>query len=82
MGADRTLAYPESVLDLRAGLREYMPAFHTAAKALGRIAMRAQPKLLVIYHVILFGTPPSELLDEIRSEFSGTVVIANDLDEV
>ncbi|MGH9791818.1 MAG: MBL fold metallo-hydrolase [Candidatus Acidiferrales bacterium] len=61
--------------------KAYHSAFHTTAPDLGRIAARAQPKLLVLHHVLLSGCTEQHLLDEIRAAgFTGRTVIGNDLD--
>jgi ribonuclease BN (tRNA processing enzyme) len=58
----------------------YHASFHTSGPALGEIAARARTKLLVLTHQLLWGATPEELLEEVRSEFSGTVVYGKDLD--
>lgn len=61
--------------------KAYHTAFHTTGPDVGRIAARAQPKLLVLHHVLLSGCTQQQLLDEIRAGgFTGRVVIGNDLD--
>ena len=58
----------------------YHKASHTSGVELGRLAARARPKLLVLYHQLLWGATVEELLAEIRQSFDGEVVYANDLD--
>ena len=53
---------------------------HTSATQLGDIATRAQPKLLILYHQLFFGSTEEKLLSEVRSRFSGRVVSAHDLE--
>ena len=60
--------------------QEYHAASHTSAPALGRLAARAQPGLLVLTHQLLWGATPEELVAEVRSTFSGVVVYGRDLD--
>jgi ribonuclease Z len=61
--------------------QKYHTAFHTSATDLGRIAAEAKPKLLVLYHVLLWGDSEEQLLHEIRAGgFTGRTVIAKDLD--
>lgn len=60
--------------------QEYHYASHTSGPALGRIASRANPKLLVLTHQLLWGATPQELVSEVRSEFSGQIVYGKDLD--
>ena len=52
---------------------------HTSATELGDIATAAKPKLLILYHQLLFGAQEDQLLGEVRSRFSGRVVSAKDL---
>jgi len=78
--------YPESRLkpEPRPGGDEwvsYMRAFHTSDRELGRIAARARPGLLVLYHVVRMGGTDEELLDGIRAGgFEGRVAIGKDLE--
>jgi len=58
----------------------YHQASHTSGVELGQLAARAQPKLLVLYHQLLWGATEEELLAEIRQSFDGEVVSAKDLD--
>ena len=60
--------------------QEYHARFHTSGPVLGDIATRARTKLLVLTHQLLWGATPEELLEEVRSEFSGPVVYGEDLD--
>jgi len=60
--------------------RRYHSNFHTSSKELAGIAAKAQPKLLVLYHQLLWGTTPDQLLAEIKEGYSGVVVSGNDLD--
>jgi ribonuclease BN (tRNA processing enzyme) len=53
---------------------------HTSSLEVGRLAARVKPKLLVLYHQLLWGATHDELLDEIRQAYDGKVVFGNDLD--
>jgi len=54
---------------------------HTSTIELAEIARRAQPKLLVLYHQLYWGTDDAGLLREIREAgYTGDVVSASDLD--
>ncbi|MEM7430996.1 MAG: MBL fold metallo-hydrolase [Pseudomonadota bacterium] len=53
---------------------------HTSASELGEIAERAKPGLLVLYHILFWGSSGETLLEEVRSTYSGEVVLGNDLD--
>jgi ribonuclease BN (tRNA processing enzyme) len=60
--------------------QEYHAASHTSGVALGEIAARANPTLLVLTHQLLWGATPEDLLAEVRGGFIGAVVYGNDLD--
>jgi ribonuclease BN (tRNA processing enzyme) len=73
--------YAKTGLDRRtADWQEYHRAAHTSGVELGEIAARARPKLLVLYHQLMWGATEAELLAEIRRSFDGPVVFADDLD--
>ena len=68
------------------GLKAYPPAwqayhrdYHTVATDVGRVATKARPKLLVLYHQLPNGIADSVLLREVRSTFRGRVVSGRDL---
>jgi ribonuclease Z len=44
---------------------------HTSAHELGEIATRVQPRLLVLYHVLFWGSSEEVVLDEVREKYSG-----------
>ena len=59
---------------------QYLRDAHTSDVELGRLAARANPKLLVLSHVLFMGAPEQEVLDGIRrGGFTGRVVFAKDL---
>lgn len=61
--------------------QRYHASFHTSSRELAELAQKAQPKLLVLYHQLLWGATKEELLDEIkRAGYTGRVVFGNDLD--
>lgn len=73
--------YAKTGLDRRTSdWQDYHRASHTSGVELGEIAARANPKLLVLYHQLLWGATEAELLAEIREAFDGPVVFADDLD--
>ena len=73
-------AYSDSAWEKRTPFwQNYHAGFHTSAKQVGRIAQRAQPKLLVLYHQLEWSSTLDTLLEEVRSEFDGSVVNAEDL---
>lgn len=61
--------------------REYHRRFHTSTAELAKIANEANPKELVLYHVLFWGTTPQQVLDEMKAAgYNGKVALANDLD--
>ena len=60
--------------------QEYHRSNHTSANELGDLASRAQPKLLILYHVLFWGSSEETVLEEVRQNFSGDVVLGHDLD--
>lgn len=64
---------------LDSGGHRYHSTFHTSAIELGDLATRAQPKLLLLTHILFFGETGDEIVAEARSRFSGQVVLGADL---
>ncbi|GBD31373.1 Ribonuclease Z [bacterium HR33] len=61
--------------------QRYHAAAHTSAVELAALARRAQPKLLVLTHLLLWGQTPAGLLEEIRQAgYDGAVAVGRDLD--
>ncbi len=60
--------------------QRYHSNFHTSSKELAEIAAKAKPKLLVLYHQLLWGATKEQLLEEIGKGYSGKVAFGNDLD--
>jgi len=60
--------------------QKYHSTNHTSASELGEIASRSKPKLLVLYHVLFWGSSEETVLDEVRQQYDGDVVLAKDLD--
>ena len=58
----------------------YHTGAHTRASDLGRLASRAEPELLVLYHALYYGVPEDQIVDEVRATYDGEVVLADDLD--
>jgi ribonuclease BN (tRNA processing enzyme) len=58
----------------------YHKSAHTSSAELADIASRARPGLLVLYHQLLWGATPEQLLAEIRQGYDGKVAFGNDLD--
>jgi ribonuclease BN (tRNA processing enzyme) len=60
--------------------RRYNDAFHTSPAELGEIAVRAKPKLLILYHQLRGGLSRAELILQVAATFRGPIVSARDLD--
>jgi ribonuclease BN (tRNA processing enzyme) len=60
--------------------QRYHSNFHTSSKELAEIAAKAKPGLVILYHQLLWGATPEQLLEEIRQGYQGRVVFGNDLD--
>ncbi len=60
--------------------QKYHAAFHTSSKQLSALASKARPGLIVLYHQLLWGATPEQLLEEIGAGYSGRVVFGRDLD--
>jgi ribonuclease Z len=60
--------------------QKYHAKNHTSTSELGRLASEVKPKLLVLYHQLLWGSTHDTLIEEVKFEFSGEVVSARDLD--
>ena len=74
-------AYSEVGLKTRAlPWQKYHAAFHTSSSDVTRIAREAQPKLLVLHHLVLSGQPAEQVLREVTVGYTGKVVIGQDLD--
>jgi ribonuclease Z len=59
----------------------YMREFHTSDRELGVIAGLAQPKLLVLHHIVRHGNDDEELAESVRAGgYKGDIVVARDLD--
>lgn len=60
--------------------QRYHTSVHTSSHQLAEIASKAQPKLLILYHQLFWGTSDQELLAEIKQHYSGKVVSGKDLE--
>jgi len=61
--------------------QKYHSSFHTSTTQLAKIANQVNPKLLVLYHQLYWGSSDQDLIDEIRKAgYKGKVVSAADLD--
>jgi ribonuclease Z len=57
----------------------YHQGHHTSTFELGEIASRAKPKLLLLSHILFWGSTVDEILKETQSTYSGEIKIAEDL---
>ncbi len=60
--------------------KSYHLKHHTSTYELGEIALKAQPKRIVLYHILFWGATEKELLDEIATKYTGKVFVGRDLD--
>ncbi len=60
--------------------KEYHSKQHTSTYELGEIASKSNPKLIVLYHILYWGSTDQELLDEIATKYKGKVIVGKDLD--
>ncbi len=61
--------------------QRYHEQAHTSTIELAQLAMRAQPGVLVLYHQLLWGANPDEVLAEIRAAgYQGPLAYGRDLD--
>ena len=58
----------------------YHSRVHTSSHELAEIANKARPKLLILYHQLMWTANEDELLTEIRERYDGVVESAQDLD--
>ncbi len=73
--------YAKKGFDTRAPeWQTYHRGAHTSGIELGELAARAKPGLLILYHQLLWGATPEELVDEIKQSFKGEIAYGNDLD--
>jgi len=57
----------------------YHQGHHTSTFEVGEIASRAKPKLLLLSHILFWGSTADEILKETRSTYKGEIKIAEDL---
>ncbi len=59
--------------------KTYHAAHHTSTLELGEIAAKANPKVVVLYHILFWGASEEELLAEIARVWDGEVIVGRDL---
>ena len=57
----------------------YHQGHHTSTFEVGEIASRAKPKLLLLSHILFWGSTTDEILKETQSTYKGKIKIAEDL---
>ena len=57
----------------------YHKAHHTSAPDVGKIASMSKPKKLVLSHIPFWGNSKESIVEEVKSNFDGEVIIAEDL---
>ena len=57
----------------------YHQGHHTSTFEVGEIASRAKPKLLLLSHILFWGSSTDEILKETQSTYKGEIKIAEDL---
>lgn len=57
----------------------YHQGHHTSTFEVGEIASRAKPKLLLLSHILFWGSSKDEILKETQSTYKGEIKIAEDL---
>lgn len=60
--------------------KEYHAQNHTSTYELADIANKANPKFIILYHVLSWGQTNDELIKEISGYYKGKVVVGEDLD--
>ncbi len=61
------------------GWQVYHKQFHTSTIELGELANLAQPKLLVLTHLLTWGAGTRDLVSEVKTKWNGEVVCGEDL---
>jgi ribonuclease Z len=59
--------------------QKYHQEHHTSTFEVGEIASRAKPKVLVLSHILFWGSTTDEILKETQSTYKGKIKIAEDL---
>jgi ribonuclease BN (tRNA processing enzyme) len=60
--------------------QKYHSEHHTSTYELGEMASKANPGLIVLYHILSWGSSDQEMLDEIGTKYKGKVMVGKDLD--
>ena len=57
----------------------YHKAHHTSAPDVGYIASLSKPKKVVLSHILFWGNTEESIIEEVKSNYEGEVIIAEDL---
>ena len=57
----------------------YHKAHHTSSIDVGKIAKKLKPKKLVLSHILFWGASDESLINDVRENFNGETIIAQDL---
>ena len=57
----------------------YHKAHHTSAPDVGYIASLSKPKKVVLSHILFWGNTEESIIEEVKSNYDGEVIIAEDL---
>lgn len=60
--------------------KAYHQVHHSSTLELAEIAKKTLPGKVVLYHILFWGSSEDELLKEIRTVYSGEVIVGKDLD--
>ena len=72
--------YSQSGFERRSDVwKNYHSKHHTSTNELAEIANIAKPKLLLLTHILFWGSSEEDIIDEIGSSYSGKVIVGEDL---
>lgn len=54
-------------------------AYHTTPSQMSEVLNKTNPRLAVLNHVLLFGVPENKVIDEIKNDYAGDVMMGYDL---
>jgi ribonuclease Z len=60
--------------------KKYHTEHHTSTHQLGEIAAKSNPGVVVMYHVLYWGSTEEEIVSEVGQKYSGKVITGRDLD--
>src|SRR5690606_23500691 len=60
--------------------QDYHGSSHTTGAQVAEVARAARPGLVVLYHILFLGGTAEEIVADVKRDYDGEVVMANDLD--